>query len=144
MDKEITDILESYGINVKPRINELSLRSFIVDCPTCNAKSRFSFDPDDFKGKSSDTGIFNVLLELPCSHVFLAHVDREFKIRGTVRIETGIHFSVDRIDMRYLKEQESALEKLHLKLASGGGNANIQYKVFKELERIRKAMNGIK
>jgi hypothetical protein len=143
MDKEIVEILESYGISLDVRMNQMLLRSVIVDCPKCGGKFRVAFDPVKVEKRFSDTGIVNIEFDLPCSHSFIGYIDREFKVRGLVEFEKYIVASAERIDIRFMKEQEKALEQLHSKLLDEG-TPEMQYRVFTELARLRKAMNSIK
>jgi len=143
MDKEITEILESYGISLDTRINQMLLKSVIVDCPRCGGKFRVAFDPVKVEKRFSASGIVNIEFDLPCSHSFIGYVDREFKVRGLVEFEKDIVASAERIDIRFMKEQQKALEQLHAKLVDEG-TTEMQYKVFTELARLRKALNSIK
>jgi len=139
---EVKEILDSYGINIKSRLNELCLKSTIIDCPRCGSKTRILYDPEIVKKKVPGSGIANVVIKLPCSHEFVAHVDKAFNIRGLIEIEQEIHVSTERLDIRYLKEQIEVLEKLHAKLVEDKA-IDLQYKIFTELARMRKVLNSI-
>jgi hypothetical protein len=143
ISEEIKAILESYGIKDATRLNSLDLKSTMIDCPKCDGKARVSFDPDNVAAKIPGTGIANIIVHLPCDHCFVASVDKDFKVRGMLEIEMDIHISTERIDIRYLREKIRALEELHARLKEEK-NQNLQYKVFTEIARLRKAMERIK
>jgi len=142
IDDEIKEIMESHGIRLKSRLDALQLKTVVIDCPTCHAKTRLAFDPVQVASKISGKGISNVIVSLPCKHVIVAHVDKEVKIRGLLEIEQGINVSSEPLDVRLLREQVHALENLHAQLVKEG-TTDMQFKVFGELARIRKVINGI-
>lgn len=143
INKNVEQLLESHGIKIKSQIDMLTFKIVAIDCPKCNAKIRIAFDPEEVASHIPGTGIANIVLDLPCQHVFVASIDRKLKIRAFTEIEQGIHATSERLDIRFLRNQEHALDSLHKQLVTEATNTGIQYKIFEELTRIRKIIKSI-
>ena len=144
MDDDVKEILDAHGIRLKSNVDVMQFKTVTVDCPRCNAKIRVAFDQDEVKARVPGTGIANIILDLPCKHVFVASIDRNMKVRAFMEIDQGIHVTSERLDIRFLKDQERALKSLHEQLSNEDGKADVQFKVFQELTRVRKLINGVR
>jgi len=143
INKDVEQLLEAHGIKIKSRIDILTFKTVTFDCPKCNAKIRIAFDPEEVAVHVPGTGIANIVLDLPCQHVFVASIDRKLKIRSFMEIEQRIHATSERLDIRFLRTQEIALDSLHKQLVTEETNHSVQFKIFEELTRIRKIIRSI-
>lgn len=140
IDEEILQVLNSIP---DEKVNALEMKMVMMDCPTCEEKARLSFKIAEFNVLKIENGLANVIATLPCGHVFMIHVDKEFRVRGHVRINDEIHVTSEKIDSRYLREMESKLLSCHNKIINENPRDPRAYRIFQELGRIRKEIDKL-
>ena len=138
-DDELMDLLES--IPSEPKKDLIEFKSIILDCPACSEKYRVTFDTREVNEKACENGIGNVHLKLSCGHDFIIHVDKSIKARGFTEINSGIHATSEKLDVRYLKEAEVKLSNYHEKLVKIKDDK--AFRIFQELKKVRKEIAGL-
>lgn len=135
-DEEIQSMM---GISSHGKEKIEGLKTIILDCPGCSLKSKVTLNEDEFvESNKKSNGISNVIVDLPCNHIFVFYIDSGFKIRGYTRINDEINVTVEKVDDTSLREWEKKLKDLHGKL--NAVNDPRTYKVFQELIKIRKEL----
>ena len=143
MDEQVEEILQLLNNSSNNTKNTMELKRLLVDCPECEEKARISFNINEFNNLKMENGLANIIVELPCNHFFLMHVDKEFRIRGYIKINDAIHVVSEKIDVKYLREMESRLRIYHDKLIVDDPRDPRAYKIFQELGNIRKKIDKL-
>ncbi len=100
----------------------------IFDCPRCNAKFRCKILQSDL---TSESGMINSVINLPCGHTFSVFMDVNGKIRSFSPLKK-VDIRIEQIDVEFLKRSLVLLQKIHDNTDVTG-----QWKVFEQIKEVR-------
>jgi hypothetical protein len=107
-------------------------RFCIYACPTCDTKYRCKTFEHDL---ASESGIINTVVSFPCGHSFVVTFDRNGSIRSHTDIR-NIQVIVEKIDIGFLRHQESRLLVVHQKMIDDKRDGDA-FKVHEQIKAIR-------
>ncbi|MHA1683284.1 MAG: hypothetical protein ACTSUE_20260 [Promethearchaeota archaeon] len=114
-------------------------KMILVLCPICRTSYKCTYEKDLFFGLKENE-MARVIVNPPCNHRFLVFVDRQYRARGTERIDFET-ISVEIAGKSYIENHIKDLQKKHDELISE--NYNEAFEIMREITELKKKLKNL-